>query len=43
MKKDLKEVRPKDINKIVVTPNVLQKSIFDTKNYWFYYTEIRKD
>jgi hypothetical protein len=25
------------------TPNVLRKSVFDTKNYYYYYTEIRKD
>jgi hypothetical protein len=26
-----------------VTPSVLRKSVFDTKNYWFYYTEVLKE
>ena len=25
------------------TPNVLRKSVFDTKNYYYYFTEVWKD
>lgn len=26
-----------------VTSNVFTKSVFDTKNYYYYFTELRKD
>lgn len=36
---DAKEKPPNGI----VTPIVFPKSFYDTENYWYYYTEIRKE
>jgi hypothetical protein len=35
--------RRKPIPRKEPTPNVLRKSVFDTKNYYYYYTEVWKD
>lgn len=32
--------KPRDIG---ADNNIFKKSVFDTKNYYFYYTEIRKE